>query len=155
VAVVLDLYSRRVVGWSMQPTMTSQLVTDALTMAVWRRGSTQSGFQRKLLHHSDRGSQYTSESFQLLLSALGVTCSMSRSGNVWDNSVMESFFSSLKTERTEGKWYPTRNAARSDAFGYIERIYMGFYNPTRRHSTLRYLSPMDFEQHARTEEHVA
>jgi putative transposase len=111
VAVVLDLYSRRVVGWSMQPTMTSQLVTDALTMAVGRRGGTQTA----LLHHSDRGSQYTSESFQRLLSALGVTCSipacMSRSGNVWDNSAMESFFSSLKTERTAGKMYRTRNAA--------------------------------------------
>lgn len=141
VAVVLDLYSRRVVGWSMQPTMTSQLVTDALTMAVWRRG----GKQTALLHHSDRGSQYTSESFQRLLSALGVTCSMSRSGNVWDNSAMESFFSSLKTERIARKMYRTRNAARADVFDYIER----FYNPIRRHSTLGYLSPMDFEQQVR------
>src|SRR5665213_2545023 len=93
----------------------------------------------------------TSESFQRFLSALGVTCSMSRSGNVWDNSAMESFFSSLKTERTARKMYRTRNAARSDVFDYIER----FYNRIRRHSTLGYLSPADFEQHARTQEHVA
>jgi putative transposase len=151
VAVVLDLYSRRVVGWSMQPTMTSQLVTDALTMAVWRRGGKQTGEQTAPLHHSDRGSQYTSESFQRLLGALGVTCSMSRSGNVRDNSAMESFFSSLKTERTARKMYRTRNAARADVFDYIER----FYNPIRRHSTLGYLSPIDFEQQARTQAHVA
>lgn len=151
VAVVLDLYSRRVVGWSMQPTMTSQLVTDALTMAVWRRsgqhGNEHGTAHRALLHHSDRGSQYTSESFQQLLSGLGVTCSMSGSGNVWDNSAMESFFSSLKTERTARKMYQTRNAARSDVFDYIER----FYNPIWRHSTLGYLSRVDFEQQA----HVA
>ena len=136
VAVVLDLFSRRVVGWSMHATMTAQLVTDALTMAVWRRGEPQA-----LLHHSDRGSQYTSEPFQRLLRDWGVTCSMSRSGNVWDNSVMESFFSSLKTERTARNLYPTRNAARADVFDYIER----FYNPIRRHSTLGYLSPATFE----------
>ncbi len=137
VAVVLDLYSRRAVGWSMHPAMTTNLVTDALTMAVWRRGP-----HAALLHHSDQGSQYTSESFQRLLSDLGVTCSMSRSGNVWDNSVMESFFSSLKTERVARKIYPTRDAARTDIFDYIER----FYNPTRRHSTLDYLSPIEFEK---------
>lgn len=147
VAAVLDLYSRRVVGWSMQPAMTAQLVTDALTMAVWRRG----GQHTALLHHSDRGSQYTSESFQRLLTALGVTCSMSRSGNVWDNSAMESFFSSLKTERTARKMYPTRNAARADVFDYIER----FYNPIRRHSTLGYLSPIDFEEQAQEQARVA
>jgi putative transposase len=138
-AVVLDLYSRRVVGWSMQSTMTAQLVTDALTMAVWRRGAIDA-----LLHHSDRGSQYTSESFQRLLGELGVTCSMSRSGNVWDNSVMESFFSTLKTERTSRKHYPTRDALRADVFDYIER----FYNPLRRHSTLGNVSPVNFERAA-------
>ena len=137
VAVVLDLYSRRIVGWSMHRDMTAQLVTDALTMAVWRRGAGQA-----LLHHSDRGSQYTSEPFQRLLSALGMTCSMSRSGNVWDNSAIESFFSSLKIERTTRKTYRTRQAARADIFDYIER----FYNPTRRHSTLGYRSPITFEQ---------
>jgi len=136
VAAVLDLFSRRVVGWSMHPAMTTQLVTDALTMAIWRRGSVDA-----LLHHSDRGSQYTSESFQRLLRELGVTCSMSRSGNVWDNSVMESFFSTLKTERTNRKYYNTRDAARADVFDYIER----FYNPLRRHSTLGYRSPVAFE----------
>ncbi len=137
VAVVLDLYARRVVGWSMHATMTAELVTDALTMAVWRRGE-----RDALLHHSDQGSQYSSEPFQRLLRDLGVTCSMSRSGNVWDNSVMESFFSSLKTERLARKIYATRDAARTDIFDYIER----FYNPIRRHSTLGYLSPVDFER---------
>jgi putative transposase len=139
VAVVLDLYSRRVVGWAMQPAMTTQLVTDALMTAIWRRGSGQT-----LLHHSDRGSQYTADAFQRLLRDLGVTCSMSRSGNVWDNSAMESFFSSLKTERLARKTYATRNAARADVFDYIER----FYNPTRRHSTLGYVSPIQYEQQA-------
>jgi putative transposase len=137
VAVVLDLFSRRVVGWSMQPTMTAQLVTDALVMAVWRRSP-----QAMLLHHSDQGSQYTSEPFQRLLAELGVTCSMSRSGNVWDNSVMESFFSTLKTERVNRRLYRSRTHARQDIFDYIER----FYNPRRRHSTLDYVSPADFER---------
>ena len=139
VAVVLDLFSRRAVGWSMHPAMTTQLVTDALTMAVWRRGAVDA-----LLHHSDQGSQYTSEAFQRLLRDLGVTCSMSRSGNVWDNAVMESFFSTLKTERTNRRHYATRDAARADVFDYIER----FYNPIRRHSTLGNLSPIAFERAA-------
>jgi len=137
VAVVLDLYSRRVVGWSMQSSMTAQLVADALMMAVWRRGR-----PMELLHHSDQGSQYTSEHFQRLLAEQGITCSMSRAGEVWDNSAMESFFSSLKTERTAGRTYRTREQLRSDVFDYIER----FYNPTRRHSTLGYLSPVAFEE---------
>jgi putative transposase len=125
VAAVTDLFSRRVVGWSMSAAMTAQLVTDALVMAIWRRGKPDA-----LLHHSDRGSQYTSEPFQRLLADSGVACSMSRSGNVWDNAAMESFFSSLKTERT--------------VFDYIER----FYNSKRRHSTIGYLSPMEFERRA-------
>ncbi len=137
VAVVLDLFSRRVVGWSMQSAMTTQLVTDALTMAIWRRGTADA-----LLLHSDRRSQYTSEAFQRLLQTLAATCSMSRAGNVWDNAVMESFFSTLKTERTNRHHYPTRNAARADVFDYIER----FYNPLRRHSTLGNVSPLAFEQ---------
>ena len=137
VAVVLDLFSRRAVGWSMQESMTSQLVADALMMAVWRRGKPVA-----LLHHSDQGSQYTSEHFQELLKEQGITCSMSRAGEVWDNSAMESFFSSLKTERTARKVYRTRAEARSDVFDYIER----FYNPTRRHSTLGYVSPVQFEE---------
>lgn len=129
VAVVLDLYSRRVVGSSMQSSMTAQLVADALMMAVWRRGK-----PVELLHHSDQGSQYTSEHFQELLKEQGITCSMSRAGEVWDNSAMESFFSSLKTERTARKVFRTREQARAEV------------NPTRRHSTLGYLSPMAFEK---------
>ena len=139
VAAVIDLFSRRVVGWSMSTTMTAQLVTDALMMAIWRRGKPDA-----LLHHSDQGSQYTSEQFQRLMADNGVTCSMSRSGNVWDNAAMESFFSSLKTERIARKTYRTRNQAKAEVFDYIER----FYNPTRRHSTLGYLSPIDFERQA-------
>lgn len=139
VAVVLDLYSRRIVGWSMQSSMTSQLVTDALMMAVWRRGQPDA-----LLHHSDRGSQYTSDDFQRLLGELGVTCSMSRSGDVWDNSAMESFFATLKTERTARKTYRTRSEAKADVFDYIER----FYNPKRQHSTIGYISPVQYEQQA-------
>ena len=139
VAAVVDLFSRRVVGWSMSTTMTAQLVTDALVMAIWRRGK-----PRTVLHHSDQGSQYTSESFQRLLTDHGLSCSMSRSGNVWDNAAMESFFSSLKTERTTRTTYRTRDQAKADVFDYIER----FYNPRRRHSALGYLSPMEFEQQA-------
>ena len=139
VAAVIDLFSRRVVGWSMSDTMTAQLVTDALIMAIWRRGKPDA-----LLHHSDQGSQYTSEQFQRLMADNGVTCSMSRSGNVWDNAAMESFFSSLKTERIGKKVYRTTAQARADVFDYIEC----FYNPTRRHWTLGYLSPIDFEREA-------
>ena len=139
VAAVLDLFSRRIVGWSMKAERDASLVMDALMMAVWRRGKADA-----LLHHSDQGSQYTSEQFQRLLADHDIACSMSRSGNVWDNSAMESFFSSLKTERTARKTYRTRDAARSDVFDYIER----FYNPKRRHSKLGYLSPMQFEARA-------
>lgn len=139
VAAVVDLFSRRVVGWSMSASMTAQLVTDALVMAIWRRGK-----PRALLHHSDRGSQYTSEQFQRLMADQGIACSMSRSDNCWDNAAMESFFSSLKTERTARKTYRTRNDAKADVFDYIER----FYNPKRRHSTIGYMSPMDFETKA-------
>jgi putative transposase len=141
VAAVIDLFSRRVVGWSMQAMMTAQLVTDALMMAIWRRGKPDA-----LLHHSNQGSQYTSEPFQKLMADHGVTCSMSRSGNVWDNAVMQSVFSSLKTERIARKVYRTRNQARADIFNYIER----FYNPQRRHSTIGYLSPMEFKRIAVT-----
>jgi putative transposase len=136
VAAVIDLFSRRVVGWSMNAAMTAQFVTDALVMAIWRRGRPDA-----LLHHSDRGSQYTSEQFQRLMADHGIACSMSRAGNVWDNAAMESFFSSLKTERTARKLYRTRDEAKADVFDYIER----FYNPKRRHSTIGYLSPMEFE----------
>jgi len=139
VAAVIDLFSRRVVGWSISETMTAQLVTDALIMAIWRRGKPDA-----LLHHSGQGSQYTSEQFQRLMADNGVICSMSRSGNVWDNAAMESFFSSLKTEQIGRKVYRTRVQAKADVFDYVEC----FYNPTRRHSTLGYLSPIDFEREA-------
>lgn len=138
VAVVLDLFSRMIVGWSMQKRMTADLVTDAMVMAIWRRRPKDAA----LLHHSDQGSQYTSEQFQRLLADNGIQCSMSRSGNVWDNAAMESFFSSLKTERTSHKRYRWRDEARADVFDYIER----FYNPQRRHSTLGYISPAAYER---------
>ena len=117
--------------------MTAQLVADPLLMAVWRRGKPDA-----LLHDSDQGSQYTSDQFQRLMADGGIVCSMSRSGNVWDNAAMESFFSSLKTERTARKIYRTRSEARADVFDYIER----FYNAIRRHSTIGYLSPVEFER---------
>ncbi len=139
VAAVIDLFSRRVVGWSMRSRMTADLVTDALLMAIWRRGKPDA-----LLHHSDQGSQYTSDQFQRLLADNGITCSMSRTGNVWDNAAMESFFSSLKIERTSRKAYRSRDEAKADVFDYIER----FYNPRRRHSTNGYLSPMEYEMRA-------
>ncbi len=128
------LMDSRAITWSMSASMTAQLV-----MAIWRRGK-----PRAPLHHSDRGSQYTSEQFQRLMADHGVICSMSRFGNRWDNAAMESFFSSLKTERTARKTYRTRDAARADVFDYIERL----YNPKRRHSTIGYKSPMDFEMKA-------
>ena len=127
VAAVIDLFSRRVVGWSMSATMTAQLVADALMMAIWRRGKPD-----ELMHHSDRGSQYTSEQFQRLMAEHGISCSMSRSGNVWDNAAMESFFSSLKTERTSAKTYRTRNEAKADVFDYIETVLQS----RRSHSTI-------------------
>jgi len=108
-------------------------------MAIWRRGK-----PNALLHHSDRGSQYTSEQFQRLMADQGVVCSMSGSGNVWDNAAMESFFLSLKTERIDRETYRTRDEAKADMFDYIDR----FYNPKRRHSTISYLSPMEFERQA-------
>lgn len=106
-------------------------------MALWRRGK-----PIELLHHSDQGSQYTSEDFQRLLSDQGITCSMSRKGDCWDNAAMESFFSTLKTERTSRKRYRTRDEARADVFDYVER----FYNPRRRHSTLGQVSPDQFKK---------
>ena len=129
---VIDLFSRRVVGWSMKAEMNAQLVADALIRAIWRRGKPDA-----LLHHSDQGSQYASDQFQRLMADNGVVCSMSRSGNVWDNAAMESFLSSLKTERIGRKIYHSREEARADVFDYIER----FYNTVRRHSTIGYLKP--------------
>jgi transposase InsO family protein len=119
VAVVLDLFSRRVVGWSMRAEITAQFVTDALTMALWRRGRT-----KALLHHSDQGSQYAVEHFQRLLAHHGIACSMRRKGDCWDNAEMESFFASLKKERIYTKpRYRTRDEARADIFQYFEGFY--------------------------------
>lgn len=142
-AVVLDLFSRRVVGWSMRSEMTAQLVMDALTMALWRRGR-----PKELMHHSDQGSQYSSEDFQHMLAHHGIACSMSRKGDCWDNAAMESFFASLKKEHVYIKpRYRTRDEARADIFEYIE----GFYNSQRRHSKLGQISPADFEQRFSTQ----
>ena len=139
-AAVMDLYSRRIVGWSMSDTMQARMVSDALLMALWRRGK-----PAALMHHSDQGSQYTSDEFQQLLKSQNIICSMSRRGECWDNAAMESFFSTLKTERCARTVYRTREQARADVFDYIER----FYNPLRKHSKLNYLSPVQFEERQR------
>jgi transposase InsO family protein len=134
---VLDLYSRRVVGWSMSERMTKDLVLCALEMALLRRRP-----EADLMHHSDRGSQYASEAFQRLLRDENITCSMSRKGNCYDNAVMESFFASLKKELVHQADYKTRAEARQSLFEYIEV----FYNQQRLHSTLGYLSPAEYER---------
>lgn len=139
VAAVLDLFSRRIVGWSMKSRMTADLVTDALIMAIWRRRP-----DTELLHHSDQGSQYTCEQFQQLLEDHGIECSMSRTGECHDNAVMESFFSRMKDERVSRRRYRYRDEARADIFDYLER----FYNPRRRHSSLGGISPVEYEQRA-------
>lgn len=136
-AVVLDLFSRRVIGWAMQPRMTKELVLDALLMAVWRRKP-----QGKVVIHSDQGSQYTSQDWSDFLKAHGLEGSMSRRGNCHDNAVAESFFQLLKRERVRRKIYNTRDEARADLFDYIEV----FYNRQRRHSANEHLSPVDYEQ---------
>jgi putative transposase len=139
-AVVEDLFSRAVVGWSMDATMESRLVVDALEMAVADRlgGSSVSG----LVAHSDRGSQYASEHYRRRLSEERITCSMSRRGNCWDNAPMESFFASLKKELVHDEDYATRDEARASIFEYIE----AFYNRVRRHSTLGYVAPAEYER---------
>lgn len=134
-AVVLDLFNREIVGWSIKPRMTAEIVIDALTMAWFRRRPAAG-----LIHHSDRGSQYASHAFQARLKEYGMVCSMSRKGNCWDNAPTESFFNSLKNERVHGARYATRAEATADAFEYIE----AFYNRKRRHSTLGYKSPVQF-----------
>ncbi len=136
-AIVLDLHSRFVVGWATSAVHDQQLVTRALEMAVRRRRP-----NAGLLHHSDQGTQYTSEGFQRVLGEHGITCSMSRRGNVYDNAAMESWFSTLKSEL--GEHFESHGAAKEQLFDYIEV----FYNQQRRHSVLGYLSPAEFERAA-------
>ena len=134
-AVVIDLFNREVVGWSIKPRMTTDIVLDALTMAWFRRKPAPG-----LMHHSDRGSQYASHAFQARLKEYGMVCSMSRKGNCWDNAPSESFFNSLKNERVHDTRYRTQAEAKADLFDYIEP----FYNRKRLHSTLGYASPTKF-----------
>jgi putative transposase len=136
-AVVLDLFNREIVGWSIKPRMSADIVTDALTMA-WFRRKPESG----VIFHSDRGSQYASHAMRAKLAEYGMTASMSRKGNCWDNAPSESFFNSLKNERVHGAAYETRADAERDLFDYIAV----FYNRRRRHSTLGYCSPVQFLQ---------
>jgi transposase InsO family protein len=136
-AVVEDLFSRMVVGWSMADHMESRLVVDALGMAVKRRLP-----PHGLLAHSDRGSQYASDHYQRLLGRHGIVCSMSRVAQCWDNAPVESFFATLKKELVHHERYTTRDQARASIFEYVE----SFYNRVRRHSSLGFLSPWDFER---------
>ena len=137
VAILLDLYARRIIGWAMEAQLTTALTSAALEMALQQRG-----IPTGLLHHSDRGWQYTATAYQQRLFQLRIQCSMSRPGNCWDNAVVESFFATLKTELLHGQQYLTRKAAKAEIFAYLET----FYNRARRHSTLGYLSPVEFER---------
>lgn len=145
-AVVIDLCSRMVVGWSMSTRMKGQLVCDALQMALWRRRPSTG-----LIHHSDRGSQYASKQFRRLLKAYGITGSMSRKGDCWDNAVVESFFGSLKQERVQWRNYQTRKEAQKDILNYIAV----FYNNDRLHSYLGYLSPKEYERRLLKKQNIA
>jgi transposase InsO family protein len=136
-AVVEDLFSRMIVGWAMDATMESRLVVDALDMAVRRRVPGEG-----LVAHSDRGSQYASDHYRRLLDRHGITCSMSRVAQCWDNAPVESFFASLKRELVHDERYTTREQARASIFEYLEV----FYNRVRRHSSLGYVSPEEFER---------
>ena len=136
-AVVIDLYSRRVVGWSMDARMHTSLALNALLMAVWRRKP-----KAKVIVHSDQGSQFTSAEWRSFLVAHTLEASMSRRGNCYDNAVAESFFHLLKTERIRRKTYKTRQIARQDVFDYIEM----FYNSRRKHGNNGMLSPVEYEQ---------
>jgi transposase InsO family protein len=136
-AAVMDLYSRRIIGWVMSEHIDSDLVISALQMAISQRKP-----QTGLLHHSDRGSQYASDNFQDLLDDNGIVCSMSRKGDCWDNACMESFFGSLKTEWVRDKRYSSFTEAEKDIFKYVEI----FYNRRRRHASLGYLSPAAYEE---------
>ena len=138
-AAVLDLHTRKIVGWSMRETLHTEIATEALTMAIDRQRPAPG-----LIHHSDRGIQYAAETYRQTLARSGITPSMSRRGDCLDNAPMESFFHTLKTERVHHRVYATRANARRDLFGYIE----GFYNSRRLHSSLGYISPADAERRA-------
>ena len=138
-AVILDLYSRLVIGWAMGQRLIGELTEDALVMALANRQP-----RAGLLHHSDRGSQYAATSYQRLLNEYGLIPSMSRKGNCWDNACVESFFGTLKRELVYHRHYATRDDARQDIFEYIEV----FYNRKRRHLTLGYDSPAEYEARA-------
>ena len=138
-AAILDLHTRKIVGWSMRQTLHTEIALDALNMAVERQRPAPG-----LIHHSDRGIQYAAEAYRSALARSGITPSMSRKGDCWDNAPMESFFHTLKTERVHHRVYATRDQARRDLFGYIE----GFYNPHRLHSALGYISPAEAERKA-------
>lgn len=145
-AIVLDLYSRRIVGWSMGSRMKAKLVCDALTMAIWQRQP-----KEGLIVHSDRGSQYASAEYRRILKANGFIGSMSNKGDCWDNAVAESFFGSLKQERVHWRNYSTRKEAQQDILDYLTR----FYNQERLHSYLDYQSPCEFEKQYNEERKVA
>ncbi|WP_392560755.1 IS3 family transposase [Orbus mooreae] len=136
-AIVLDLYSRKIIGWAMDLHMESSLVCQALTMALLHRG-----YPSKVIVHSDRGGQYCSDDYQAILTAYGLTCSMSRKGNCWDNAVAESFFHTLKTEWIYRHKLENMAQAKSMILWYIEV----YYNRVRKHSYLNYLSPVQFEE---------
>jgi len=138
-AVVMDVFSRRIVGWHLDDTLDTSLALNALHLALGRRQPSAG-----LLHHSDRGCQYASADYQAVLTAHHVVVSMSRTGNCYDNAAMESFFATLKCELIHHAHYHTRDEARHSIVAYIE----GFYNATRRHSALGYLCPLEFERQA-------
>ena len=131
-AVVLDLFTRQVIGWSMQPQLSREVVLQAVLMAVWQRTTSEA-----VILHSDRGTQYTAQEFQAFLKTHGIVSSMSGVGNCYDNAVAESFFGLLKRERVHRRYYRTRAEARTDIFNYIEQ----FYNRQRRHSYSKRLAP--------------
>jgi putative transposase len=136
VAAVIDIFSRKIIGWAMDNHLRAELCTDALFMAITRRAP-----EKSLLHHSDRGVQYACDQYQQLLNEHGIEASMSRRGDCYDNALMESFWGTLKTELTHHELYPTREEAKQSIFEYIEV----FYNRQRRHSAIGYLSPEQFE----------
>lgn len=136
-AVLIDLYSRAVVGWSMSERINAQLANDALLMSIWKRKP-----HKGLMLHSDRGSQYASDLYQKTIKDHGFICSMSRKGNCWDNAPSESFFHTLKTELVHHRRYQTREEAKQEIFEYIEV----FYNRQRRHSTVDYQTPFGYEE---------